>query len=140
MLKTKMRGPYTIDQLSALTGLSLEALRHYQQIGVIPKERAWRDRPPQEVFYKVDVDRIREQEMRQKRDDRIREQEMRQKRDIAEEKIQTGPSKTDLSRKLNRLINVHARQYPEVSRRDVLEVLHRTYVKYLNQEMTPATV
>lgn len=122
-----MRGPYTIDQLSALTGLSLEALRHYQQIGVIPKERAWSDRPPQEVFYKVDVDRIREQEMRQKRD-------------IAEEKIQTGPSKTDLSRKLNRLINVHARQYPEVSRRDVLEVLHRTYVKYLNQEMTPATV
>jgi predicted site-specific integrase-resolvase len=126
MLKTKMRGPYTIDQLSTLTGISLEALRHYQQIGVIPKERAWSDRPPQEVFYKVDVDRIREQEMRQKRD-------------IAEERVQTGPSKTDLSRKLNRLINVHARQYPEVSRRDVLEVLHRTYVKYLNQEMTTAT-
>ena len=127
MLKTKMRGPYTIDQLSALTGLSLETLRHYQHIGVIPKERAWSNRPPQEVFYKVDVDRIRTQEMRQKRD-------------VAEETAQTGPSKTDLSRKLNRLINVHARQYPEVSRRDVLEVLHRTYVKYLNQEMATATV
>ncbi len=121
MLKTKMRGPYTLEQLASLTGLSLEALRHYQQIGVIPKERAWSDRPPQEVFYKVDIDRIREQEASQKRDNK-------------EATTQAGPPKTDLSRKLNRLINVHARQYPEVSRRDVLEVLHRTYVKYLNQE------
>lgn len=122
-----MRGPYTIDQLSTLTGLSIEALRHYQEIGLIPKARAWSDRPPQEVFYKVDINRIREQETRQKKD-------------ILEETCQTGPLKTDLSRKLNRLINVHSRQYPEVSRLDVLEVLHRTYVKYLNQEAaTPAT-
>jgi len=127
MLKRKMRGPYTIDQLSTITGLSIEALRHYQQIGVIPKERAWSNKPPQEVFYKVDITRIREQEARQKKD-------------TFEQTSQAGPLKTDLSRKLNRLINVHSRQYPEVSRLDVLEVLHRTYVRYLSQETaTPVT-
>lgn len=62
-----MRGPYTIDQLSTLTGLIIEALRHNQEIGLIPKARAWSDRPPQEVFYKVDINRIREQETRQKK-------------------------------------------------------------------------
>ena len=59
MAKSNIRGPYTMLELSQITRLSIETLRHYQQIGVIPIERAWDERTPQEVFYKVDVDRIR---------------------------------------------------------------------------------
>ena len=118
MAKSNIRGPYTMLELSQITRLSVETLRHYQQIGVIPIDRAWDERTPQEVFYKVDVDRIRAAEANVK----------------AEEKETTpsGPDKTELARKMNRLINVHAREYPQLSRTDLLDVLHRTYVKHLN--------
>ncbi|MGB1717720.1 MAG: hypothetical protein ACPHO6_06165 [Candidatus Latescibacterota bacterium] len=49
-----------------------------------------------------------------------------------EETAPSGPAKTELARKMNRLINVHAREYPQLSRTDLLDVLHRTYVKHLN--------
>lgn len=105
-------------ELSQITRLSIETLRHYQQIGVIPIERAWDERTPQEVFYKVDVDRIRAAEANVKA--------------AEEETTPSGPAKTELARKMNRLINVHAREYPQLSRTDLLDVLHRTYVKHLN--------
>lgn len=119
MSKSNIRGPYTIIELSQLTGLGIETLRHYQQIGVIPIERAWNKHTPQEVFYKVDVDRIRAAEAKVK---------------LGEgETGQSGPVKTELARKINRLINVHAREYPQLSRADLLDVLHRAYVKHLNE-------
>ncbi|MGB1892338.1 MAG: MerR family transcriptional regulator [Candidatus Latescibacterota bacterium] len=118
MAKSNIRGPYTMLELSQITRLSIETLRHYQQIGVIPIERAWDERTPQEVFYKVDVDRIRAAEANVKAKE--------------EETAPSGPAKTELARKMNRLINVHAREYPQLSRTDLLDVLHRTYVKHLN--------
>ncbi len=117
MAKSNIRGPYTMLELSQITRLSIETLRHYQQIGVIPIERAWDERTPQEVFYKVDVDRIRAAEANVKAE---------------EETTPSDPAKTELARKMNRLINVHAREYPQLSRTDLLDVLHRTYVKHLN--------
>ncbi len=116
--KSNIRGPYTITELSQLTGLGIETLRHYQQIGVIPIERAWDKSTPQEVFYKVDVDRIHAAERKVKLD--------------AEENRQNGQVKTELARRINRIINVHAREYPQLSRSDLLDVLHRAYVKHLN--------
>ena len=118
MSKPNIRGPYTITELSQLTGLGIEMLRHYQQIGVIPIERAWDKSTPQEVFYKVDVDRIRAAESKVKLD--------------LEETQQNGHVKTELARKINRIINVHAREYPQLSRSDLLDVLHRAYTKHLN--------
>ena len=118
MAKSNIRGPYTMLELSQITRLSIESLRHYQQIGVIPIERAWNERTPQEVFYKVDVDRIRAAEAN------VKAEEV--------ENTPRGPAKTELTRKMNRLINVHAREYPQLSRTDLLDVLHRTYVKHLN--------
>ena len=118
MSKSNIRGPYTITELSQLTGLGIEMLRHYQQIGVIPIERAWDKSTPQEVFYKVDVDRIRAAEKKVKLD--------------LEETEQNGHVKTELARRINRTINVHAREYPQLSRSDLLDVLHRAYVKHLN--------
>lgn len=118
MAKSNIRGPYTMLELSQITRLSIETLRHYQQIGVIPIERAWDERTPQEVFYKVDVDRIRAAEANVKAKE--------------EETAPSGPAKTELARKMNRLINVHAREYPQLSRTDLLDVLHMTYVKHLN--------
>tara|TARA_B100000212_G_C27358101_1_gene526818 strand:+ start:872 stop:1300 length:429 start_codon:yes stop_codon:yes gene_type:complete len=118
MSKSNIRGPYTITELSQLTGLDVEMLRHYQQIGVIPIERAWNKSTPQEVFYKVDVDRIRAAERKVKLN--------------VEETKQNGHVKTELTRRINRAINVHAREYPQLSRSDLLDVLHRAYVKHLN--------
>ena len=118
MSRSNIRGPYTITELSQLTGLGIEMLRHYQQIGVIPIERAWDKSTPQEVFYKVDVDRIRAAEKKVKLD--------------LEETEQNGHVKTELARRINRIINVHAREYPQLSRSDLLDVLHRAYVKHLN--------
>ena len=118
MAKSNIRGPYTMLELSQITRLSVETLRHYQQIGVIPIERAWNERTPQEVFYKVDVDKIRAAEANVKAEE--------------EETTPSGPAKTELARKMNRLINVHTREYPQLSRADLLDVLHRTYVKHLN--------
>ncbi len=34
MAKSNIRGPYTMLELSQITRLSIETLRHYQQIGV----------------------------------------------------------------------------------------------------------
>ena len=61
-------------------------LRHYQQIGVIPIERAWDKSTPQEVFYKVDVDRIRAAEKkRQIRGRRNNAKRTRQNRTCAQD-------------------------------------------------------
>ena len=124
MSKSNIRGPYTITELSQLTGLGIETLRHYQQIGVIPIERAWDKSTPQEVFYKVDVDRIRAAERKIKLD--------------VEETRQNGHIKTELARRINRIINVHARENPQLSRSDLLDVLHRAYVKHLNGSSSTA--
>ena len=124
MAKSNIRGPYTMLELSQITRLSVETLRHYQQIGVIPIERAWNERTPQEVFYKVDVDKIRAAEANVKAEE--------------EETTPSGPAKTELMRKMNRLINVHTREYPQLSRADLLDVLHRTYVKHLNSSINDA--
>ena len=124
MSKSNIRGPYTITELSQLTGLGIEMLRHYQQIGVIPIERAWNKNTPQEVFYKVDVDRIRAAERKVKLD--------------PEETEQNRHVKTELARRINRIINVHAREYPQLSRSDLLDVLHRAYTKHLNGSSSTA--
>ena len=124
MSRSNIRGPYTITELSQLTGLGIEMLRHYQQIGVIPIERAWDKSTPQEVFYKVDVDRIRAAERKVKLD--------------LEETEQNGHVKTELARRINRIINVHAREYPQLSRSDLLDVLHRAYTKHLNRSSSTA--
>ena len=124
MSKSNIRGPYTITELSQLTGLGIEILRHYQQIGVIPIERAWDKSTPQEVFYKVDVDRIRAAEKKVKLD--------------PEETEQNGHVKTELARRINRIINVHAREYPQLSRSDLLDVLHRAYTEHLNRSSSTA--
>ena len=124
MSKSNIRGPYTITELSQLTGLGIEVLRHYQQIGVIPIERAWDKSTPQEVFYKVDVDRIRAAEKKIKLD--------------VEKTRQNGHVKTELARRINRIINVYTRENPQLSRSDLLDVLHRAYVKHLNGSSSTA--
>lgn len=54
-----MRGPFTIDQLATLCGVSVRTIRRYQQLGIIPRRREWAQGTVSSMFYKVDVDRIR---------------------------------------------------------------------------------
>ena len=58
----QLRGPYTIDELAAISGVSVRTIRRYQQEGVIPRRRQWASAVGSRscMFYKVDVDRIRQ--------------------------------------------------------------------------------
>ncbi len=54
-----MRGPYTIEQLASLCGVTVRTIRRYQQKGIIPRQREWAQGSDIPMYYKVDVDRIR---------------------------------------------------------------------------------
>lgn len=58
----QLRGPYTIEELAAVSGVSVRTIRRYQKEGVIPRRRQWASAGGSRtcMFYKVDVDRIRQ--------------------------------------------------------------------------------
>lgn len=117
-MSTKLRGPYSIQELSVITGMDIETLRKYQQQGVIPKRRMWGNDAPKEVFYKVDIDRL------------LHERGPGGSLAFAETSAQN-----DLLRKVSRIVNAQRRLYPELSAGDVLAVLRNVAIQCGNRTL-----
>jgi DNA-binding transcriptional MerR regulator len=58
----QLRGPFTINELAALSGVSVRTIRRYQKQGIIPRRREWAEGKIAKMFYKIDIDRIRKKQ------------------------------------------------------------------------------
>ena len=61
----KVRGPFPIEVLAKILGISVEQVLRYQEQGLIPQRRAWHTKGPA-MFYKSDVDRIAHAQRKEK--------------------------------------------------------------------------